>query len=352
MLGKFFRKPKPDQHFELDLPNVDKDKKSEVAHPRPPTEGDPEIVIPPRKEPLLTPENVSLMAVILLLLLGGLGIWSWLRYDNLSTIRQAENQHHEVVLDSLAQVKLDLEKNLEQLESDFSILRTENDTLANRLESSTNIIAEKELAIQEIKTQSIREESALRAQVQRLQTLKDRYETIIDVLAQKNTALSAENARLRGEADSLNTQISELGRQLEAQIRQTLSAKYKATAFRVEMERRNDKLTLRAKRTRELKVSFDLNNVPAMFQGNQQLYMAITDDKGIPIPIDNPIQATIKTEKGNVAIIAQATRLQNVIENQHILLSYKLDDRLKKGTYIVSVYSEKGLLGVASFRLI
>jgi hypothetical protein len=80
--------------------------------------------------------------------------------------------------------------------------------------------------------------------------------------------------------------------------------------------------------------------------------LAITDDKGIPIPIKNPIQATIKTEKGSVAIIAQATQLQNVIENQRISLSYKLDDRLKKGTYIVSVYSEKGLLGVASFRLI
>ncbi len=352
MLGKFFNKPKRSEHFELDIPNVDKDKRTEVAHPHPPMEDDAEIVVAPRKEPLLTPENISLIAIILLLLLGGLGIWSWMRYDNLSSIRQVETEQHEVVLDSLAQVKLALESQLDQLESDFSILRSENDTLANRLELSTNIIAAKEVAIQEIKGQNIREEGALRAQVQRLQTLKDRYETIIDVLSQKNTALTAENARLRGEADSLTTQISELGRQLEAQIRQTLSAKYKATSFRVEMERRNDKLTLRAKRTRELKVSFELNNVPASFQGSQQIYMAITDDKGIPIPIDNPIQATIKTEKGNVAIIAQATRLQNVIENQRILLSYKLDDRLKKGTYIVSVYSEKGLLGVASFRLI
>lgn len=352
MLGKFFRKPEANQHFELDLPNVDKDKKTQVAHQHPPTEEDAEIVVAPRKEPLLTPENIALMAVILLLLLGGLGIWSWMRYDNLSSIRQVESQQHEVVLDSLAQVKLALENQLDQLESDFSILRSENDTLANRLELSTNIIAAKEVAIQEIKSQNIREEGALRVQVQRLQTLKDRYETIIDVLSQKNTALTAENARLRGEADSLTSQISELGRQLEAQIRQTLSAKYKATAFRVEMERKNDKLTLRARRTRELKVSFELNNVPASFQGNQQLYMAVTDDKGIPIPMDNPIQTTIKTEKGNVAIIAQATRLQNVIENQHILLSYKLDDRLKKGTYVVSVYSEKGLLGVASFRLI
>ena len=59
----------------------------------------------------------------------------------------------------------------------------------------------------------------------------------------------------------------------------------------------------------------------------------------------------IKTEKGTVTIIAQATQFQNVIDNQRIVLAYKLEDRLKKGTYIVSVYSDNGLLGVASFRL-
>ena len=89
-----------------------------------------------------------------------------------------------------------------------------------------------------------------------------------------------------------------------------------------------------------------------MRHDHQQLYLVITDDKGLPIPSKNPVQASIKTEKGTVAIIAQATQLQNVIENQRIALKYHLEDRLKKGTYIVSVYSEKGLLGVASFRLI
>lgn len=91
--------------------------------------------------------------------------------------------------------------------------------------------------------------------------------------------------------------------------------------------------------------------MPFSYQGNQKLYLVITDDKGRPIATENPIQASIKTDKGSVAIIAQATQLQNVIDNQRIELSYKLEDRLKRGTYIVSVYSDNGLLGVASFRL-
>jgi hypothetical protein len=251
----------------------------------------------------------------------------------------------------LLQIKAGLESHLDQLQASFTDLSAENDTLAQRLAISTNIVAEKEAAIQEIKSQNVREETALRAQVQRLQTITDRYETVIAVLNRKNAALTAENAQLRSTTDSLFMEISDLGLKLEAQIRQTLSAQFKATAFRLEMERRNDKPTIRAKRTRELKVSFELNRVPFSYQGNQQLYLAITDDKGRPIASANPIQASIKTDKGSVAIIAQATQLQNIIDNQRIQLSYKLEDRLKRGTYIVSVYSDNGLLGVASFRL-
>lgn len=51
-------------------------------------------------------------------------------------------------------------------------------------------------------------------------------------------------------------EISDLGLKLEAQIKQTLSAQFKATAFRLEMERRNDKPTIRAKRTRGAKSQF------------------------------------------------------------------------------------------------
>jgi hypothetical protein len=351
MLGSFFRKPKPDQHFELNLPPVEEDQYSTVANPHPLTEQDKAIIIPAAKTPLLTPENVALIAVILMLLAGGLGVWSLIRYNSLNNLRQSENLQHETVLDSLQTVKSTLESRLDSLETAFVNLSTENDTLAQRLSTATNIVAEKEQTIADIKQKNVREESALRAQVQRLQYIANRYEAIIAVLYQKNAALTAENEVLRGTADSLTGAVSDLGRQLEAQIRQTMSAQFKASGFRLEMQRRNDKPTIRAKRTRELLVYFELNRVPAVYQGNQELYLVITDDKGMPIASKNPVQATIKTDKGPVAIIAQATQTQNVIDNQRLALSYKLEDRLKKGTYIVSVYSDKGLLGVASFRL-
>lgn len=352
MLGSFFRKGNPKQHFELDLPPVEPEHHSEVAHPHPPTAEDENIIVPPSKEPVLSSKNVALFAVLLMLLAVGMGIWSWVRFNGLRQARNAESQQHEVVLDSLLQVKAGLERNLDSLESSFSDMRSQNDTLAKRLADATNIIEEKDIVIREVKNNNTREEAALRAQVQQLQTVKDRYETIIAVLNKKNAQLEEENAELRGTTEILSSENTQLGSQLEAQILKTMSAQYKASALRVEMTRRNDKVTLRAKRTRELSISFDLNHVPGSYQGNQQLYLVITDEQGVPIPSKNPIQATIKTEKGAVPIVAQGTQMQNIIANQHIVLNYKLEDRLKKGTYLVSIYSDKGLLGVTSFRLV
>jgi hypothetical protein len=351
MLSSYSRKSDPDQHGELNLPRVDREQGSEIAHLIPHAGPDDALVVPAAKPPLLSARNSALIGIILLLLSIGFGMWSWTRLNDLQKTRRSEALLHALVLDSLEQTKFNLENSLGQLESDFADLSMGRDSLAQELTTATNIIAEKEQAIQEIKLQQVREEKSLRAQIQRLQTIKDRYETIIAVLRQKNADLTVENARLKGATDSLTLQVSDLGRQLEAQIRQKLSAQYKATSFRVEMTRRNDKLTVLARRTRELNVSFDLRNVPPTYQGNQQLYLVITDDQGRPIASKNPVQAAIAGEDGAVPIIAQATQLQNIGGNQHIALSYKLEDRLSAGTYLVSVYSDQGLLGVASFRL-
>jgi hypothetical protein len=349
MPSLFSKKPVTEEH--LNLPDVEKGQHSEIAHLNPSGDLGFEIVVPPAKRPLLSAENTALIAIILLILTAGFGMWSYARLGSLETLRRSDAQRHQVLLDSLQQVRAGLESNLGQLETAFADLSAGRDTLAMQLAAATNIITEKETVIREIQSQNRREENALRAQIQRLQTVKGRYETIIAVLERKNAALTAENARVRGTGDSLSLQVSELGRQVADQIRQVQTARFKATGFRVELTRRNDKLTLRARRTREVNFSFQLNDVPEFHQGSQQLYLVITDDQGVPIASDNPAYATIHTDKGEVAVVAQATQIQNIIDNQRIALSYKLEDRLKSGTYVVSVYSEKALLGVASFRL-
>lgn len=143
MLGKFYRKAKPDQHFELDLPEVDKAKQSAIARLQSNPDEAAEIVIPPSRPPLISSKNIALIAVILMLLAAGLGIWSWTRFNTLNDLRQSEVIQHETEIDSLLQIKAGLENHLDQLQASFTDLSADNDTLAQRLAISTNIVAEK-----------------------------------------------------------------------------------------------------------------------------------------------------------------------------------------------------------------
>src|SRR5690606_5657428 len=85
---------------------------------------------------------------------------------------------------------------------------------------------------------------------------------------------------------TLKGQVSDLERAnllLEQRTSQLANSAYKASAMQVNIARRNDKATIRAGRARKFTVSFDLVEVPEEFQGEQSLYLTITDANGIAI---------------------------------------------------------------------
>jgi S-adenosylmethionine synthetase len=98
-------------------------------------------------------------------------------------------------------------------------------------------------------------------------------------------------------------------------------------------------------------VSFDLVNVPDEFQGVRPVYLVITDDKGTPIRIANPINAQVQINGAAMDIQAVSTREENIAENQRLSFNHDLEEKLRSGYYRVAVYTDVGLLGASSFRL-
>jgi len=252
-----------------------------------------------------------------------------------------------------------MERSLDSLSTAYSDARTENENLQGKVSSTAALVQQKEIVIRQIKSSGAKDMAALRTQVADLQRVKIEYETIITTLKGENDQLKAENKRLTGENSELkgaNTELSgkvqDMAKQLEEQIRKTQSATFRASSFRVELEKRNDKLTTRARKAREVFVSFDLVEVPVPFQGPQKLYLVITDDKGNPVISQNPTKATVYAPTGPVEISAQMIK-QVVLENtQRESFNYKFDERLKSGNYVIAIYCDKGLLGASTFRLV
>lgn len=296
----------------------------------------------------------GILVTVLLLLAAGLGFFFWQKSKNYL----AENQKLEAERQQLEVSKANIESELDSLANAYSSLRTENENLQGRVTSTAELIAQKESQIRKIKASSAKDLESLRGQVASLEKTKIEYETIVTALRTENADLKKENDRLTGENTQLkgaNTELSgqvqDLAKQLEDQIRKTQSAVFKATSFRVELERRNDKLTTKARRVREIFVSFDLADVPQAYQGQQKLYLVITDDKGNAIICQSPTKTTVYAPSGPVEITAQQVK-EVVLENtQRQSFNYKFDERLKSGSYVVAIYCEKGLLGASSFRL-
>lgn len=296
----------------------------------------------------------SIILAVLLALTTGASIFFWKKSSDagLENNRLSEN------VESLEQEKANLERALDSLSISFGNLQTENEDLSGKVTSSANLIAQKDAAIKKIKAQNNRELSELRTQVEELRHLKIEYETLITALQVENEQLKAENQRLTAENQELqneNTdltgQVGDLAKKLEEQIRKTQSAKFKATSFRVEIGRKNDKQTVRAKKAREITVSFDLADVPSAYHGDQHLYLAITDENGKPITSTKPIKTTVEAPSGSIAIEAQQVKAVSLGETQRLSFTYKLDERLKRGNYVAAIYCNVGLLGASSFRL-
>lgn len=296
----------------------------------------------------------GIVVTALLIISAILGYFFWQKSRNMIS----ESQERQATLDSLTQVKSAIEGQLDSLSMAYSNLRTENESLQGKVTNTAAIIEQKEIAIKQIRSNTSKNLEDLRKQVADLQRVKTEYETIIAVLRTENDSLKAENARLsgeneqlKGEREQLSGQVTDLAKQLEEQIRKTQSATFKATSFRVEVERRGDKLTTKARRARELLVSFDLADVPQSYQGPQKLYLVITDDKGVPIAAKNPTKTTVYAPTGPVDIMAQQVK-QVVLEGtQRMSFVHQLEDRLKAGNYVVAIYCDKGLLGASSFRV-
>ncbi len=297
---------------------------------------------------------LNLVGLLLLLLLSGVGFFFWQKSND----TEMQNNRQAAELQGLELEKSMIERELDSLRADYQHARLENEDLRGKEASSAGLILQKDVLIKKMKSRNRRDLQAMKSQVEDLRKIKIEYETIIttirsenDQLRAANQLLTGENTQLRGENTALSGQRESLAKQLEEQIRKTRSARFKATSFRVEVARKHDKLTVRAKKARDMLVSFDLVEVPEVYRTAQKLYLVITDDRGRAIVSEMPVKTTIQAPAGPVAVVAQQVKQVALGETQRLSFSYKFDDRLKSGNYVVAIYGETGLLGASSFRL-
>ncbi len=265
--------------------------------------------------------------------------------------------------DSLLIARNNLERELDSLSTAFQTALTENDSLRGSMSEMEKLVAEKEALVQKIRTQSTNSTSGLRKEINQLRQLRGELEGAMAQLQAENEELRADNERLteenvqltaeRGQLSSQVADMQKFNQTLQDQVAKLTRAGVKASAFRVDVERRSNKLTTKARQTREIAITFDLVDLPDEFQGAHTLYLVLTDVNGALLPTSGTnIKANIPTPNGTpLEIVAQQAKEVDLGASQRLSFTYPVEEKLKAGTYVATVYADFGILGSSSFRL-
>ncbi len=299
---------------------------------------------------------LTVVAIILALLLAGVGWWGYgLKKDKEKLA--VENDKMESEISGLESLKTELEAEVDSLALAYEVLTIENDSLSSSLTDAQARLVRRDATIRQLNRQQVRSvdnAEGLRAQIQSLLAAKSELENQIVDLQTENEALREEAGLLKvdlSKAREDNLALANLNRTMQSELDKLTLANFKATAFQVEVERRRSKVTVKGRRAKRIKASFDLTNVPEKYQGVRPLYLVITDEKATPIQLENPIKAQVVVNGQANDIIAAEQKEVNIGANQRLSFSHELDKRLRKGYYRVIVYTDIGVLGASSFRM-
>ncbi len=299
-------------------------------------------------------QHIFLGVAIILALLLGFSSWRGMKLKKEKTALISEKAQLEGELKGLGEIRDDLVSEVDSLQEAYFTLAEENENLQGSLADAQKEIAQKASALRNAARKTNSEVNDLKAQIQELLAAKANLETSIVAIQTENDSLRARTGVLEkdlGIAQQENAALANLNRTIQDELERLTLANFKASAFRVEVEQKNTKVTSKGRRARRIGVTFDLTDVPEEFHGVQPIYLTISDDKGTPIKATNPIEAKVVVNGQQTDIIAVETKEVNIAASQRLSFNHSLSEKLIPGFYRAAVFSDIGLLGATSFRL-
>jgi len=262
----------------------------------------------------------------------------------------------------LDETKTRLEGEMASLNSAYTLQIAENDTLSSDLQVKIAEVEELKVRIakarKELKS-SQANANAIKDKLAQMESLKDELEADIaglrsqnEVLTVSNQALTENLGQARNEVSNLNHQVMVLTQandKLTTRLRTLAPAGFRADNFTVTSANRRDKVTTKSRKIEEVKVSFDLNNIPEEFQGARSVYLVLTEFNGNPVEEVPSNEVRISNGQQSVHVQAADAQQLQLRNRQSVTMSFVPEDDLAPGTYNLLVYADNGYLGSTGF---
>lgn len=289
-----------------------------------------------------------------------------------------ENQQLSGQVKELDELKENLTKEVNELVTSYEKVTEEKRVLKELLNDKTAQLVKEAQNFQALKTDYNNTTLSLKETIQQLFQTKTDLETNIKETATVNDILLEEAGIDRATFEGIMNNSTdktlafqallaeykvaqERAKELEIKNRvQKISAnlkpkeiylqEFRATAFRVELEMRNGKATSKAKRVKNIKVSFDLKEIPKKYRSEQDLYLVVKNEKNELLT--NEVEPTaINVGNNRASIKISQSRHLELEDSQRLRFNFEVLHKLKEGYYSVYIYAKDGLLGKTSFRV-
>ncbi len=264
----------------------------------------------------------------------------------------------------LDNTRTQLEGELATLNTSFDDQIKTNDTLSVSLQTKIAEVEDLQTRITAAKKElnsSQANNKKIKGRLDQMEALKTALEADIVGLRDANTNLTVSNQQLNTELTSSKEEISSLktnvmtlttsNDKLSNRLKVLAPAGFRADNFTVVSADRKDNPTTKGRRIDEIKVTFDLNNIPEELQGSRELYLVLTEFNGNPVAVVPGKDVNLKF--GNEAVNVRAADLEkvNLTNRQSVTMSFEPTDDLTPGSYNVMVYADNGYLGSTGFKV-
>ncbi len=262
-------------------------------------------------------------------------------YSNNETLSDLLN-NEKALTERLASEKEQLMRDIDGFKGDIGKMKERNQQLDGLLADATGKLSQKEIALANMG----KENKNIKKQLNDLQQIRENMNAEMETLKNTIQLLESENHKLAEANAGLKAEIQDLKDKLKTSM-------VKANNFRVEvLRKKKDRLTVSARRTHVLTVTFDHNLSAMAFMGDQKVFMVVKSPEGVILTTDNTGKTKLMFDGASKEI--QYSTVQSVKQDGASTLTFRFEpeEELKAGVYKVDVYTESAYLGSNQFRLV
>ncbi|WP_421872625.1 hypothetical protein [Marinoscillum sp.] len=243
--------------------------------------------------------------------------------------------------------KLALSKEIEKLKKDIEGYKGQSSTFDKKLADLEARLKKKEDQLNGMSKSHNMTINDYKKQLAELQHMRDQLNAELAKQNEQMAALMKENGTLKDAIAMMEVSNEELVTKNYV-LSQIISENYG-----VEAHKKRNKLTVSAKKTKEIQLGFD---VPSTVSENLSFVITSPDGSQTSSNTSKTISYTMLNEfqfsdATATASLNTTVPVSNIDQKKHVVLSYKPEDKLAKGVYQINIYSDGSFIGSSQLRL-